>query len=228
VLLPRCIYLTCHGLGEPPRTTDPAEHPFWLEVDVFGRALSTAAAVERRTGASVQFTFDDGNISDHRLAWPLLASCRRSAIFFVCGSRIGKPGYLAAEQLRELSEAGMTIGCHGYEHVSWRTFSDRQLTEQLARGRSSIEAAIGRPVDLASAPFGEFDRRVVRAVNAAGFTSLFTSSGGFATGDRGLVPRTTLKAGISPEQDLPRLARLSGRAWDSWYDRARRLKYWTS
>ena len=224
-MLPRRLYLTCHGLGIPSAGSDEAAARFWLPPELFERTLHVAAAIERRVGVDIRFTFDDGNASDHDIALPLLLAHGRRAKFFVCGERIGQPGYLDAGQLRGMTAANMIIGCHGYSHVSWRSLTDAALTQELQAGRRAIEAVTGRPVDVASAPFGELDHRVVQAAAAAGFKCLFASSGGFATSDTGLIPRNTLKQGFVPERDLPRMAARPNRAWAGVYDTARRIKY---
>lgn len=224
-MLPRHLYLTCHGLGTAPAGIDGEARRFWLPVDVFARTLVVADELERDAGVEIRFTFDDGNASDYLYALPLLLAGQRSATFFICAGLIGQPGYLDAGQLREIAAAGMTIGSHGYEHRNWRVASDRDLDHELKGGKRAIEALVDQPIVIASTPFGAIDRRVVDAAATAGFKSLFASSGGFATGDSGLIPRNTLKADFMPEWDLPRLASRLHRAWAGIYDTARRLKY---
>ena len=224
-MLPSRLYLTFHGLGFPPVGSEAEARVFWLAPDVFRRTLHTAGDIENQNGIEIRFTFDDGNSSDYTVAFPLLTAIRRRAKFFVCGSRIGKPGYLDASQLREMAAAGMVIGCHGYAHVNWRTLSDDLLARELSQGRQAVEEACGHRVDIASAPFGELDPRVVRAASSAGFKSLFASSGGFATSATGLVPRNTIKQGFEPNRDLTSMVTRGNRAWTGVYDTARRLKY---
>jgi peptidoglycan/xylan/chitin deacetylase (PgdA/CDA1 family) len=224
-MLPRRLYLTCHGLGVPREGLSSEACRFWVPTAVFKRCLDVAARLEAGTGIEIHFTFDDGNATDCTEALPLLRAHRRQAIFFVCAGRIGRPGYLDADQIRQLVAAGMTIGCHGYEHLDWRLASDDKLHHELVDGRRAIEAASGTTVDLASAPFGALDQRVVRAAAAAGFKCLFASSGGFATGGSGLIPRNSLQAGFEPERDLVRMVSTTSRAWAGLYDTARRVKY---
>lgn len=224
-MLPSRFYLTCHGLGTPPAGLADESCRYWLSVDLFERVLEVAAALERDRSVDIRFTFDDGNASDLALALPLLRKRGRKAKFFVCAGRIGKAGYLDAADLREVAAAGMTIGCHGHAHVNWRLADDTALHHELVEGRRLIETVAGRPVDVASAPFGGVDRRVVRAAAAAGYRCLFASSGGFATSDSGLIPRNTLKSCFEPEIDLPRMVGWSRRAWAGLYDTGRRVKY---
>lgn len=224
-MLPRRLNLTFHGLGTPPAGLPEDSRRFWLPLDVFERCLGIAAEFERVHGIEIGFTFDDGNESDFTLALPRLIAHGRTARFFACAGRIDKPGYLGRRELRDLAAAGMIIGCHGFAHLNWTTASDSELQHEVQGGKRAIEDVIGAPVDVASAPFGALDRRVVRAVAEAGFESLFTSSGGFATARTGLVPRNTLKAGFDPERDLASMTARPTRAWAGLYDTARRIKY---
>jgi peptidoglycan/xylan/chitin deacetylase (PgdA/CDA1 family) len=225
MILPRHLFLTWHGIGRPQGAIDEAARQFWLPTDVLERTLEAAGDVERRTGIRIGFTFDDGNASDHAIVLPRLVACRRTATFFVCAGRIGQPGYLTAAELRDMHGAGMAIGCHGYAHRNWREASDGELAHELKEGRRAIEDVVGASVISASVPFGALDKRVARAAAANGFKSLFTSSGGIATAETGLVPRNTIKVGFSPEQDLARMATRTQRLWSGAYDKARRLKY---
>lgn len=209
----------------PPAVLSEQSRRFWLPLDVFERCLLTAADIERAHDIEIQFTFDDGNQTDFDQALPRLRAHDRKATFFVCAGRLDKPGYLGRGQLRTMAAAGMTIGCHGYDHLSWPGTSDELLRHELLDGKLAIEAALGTPIDVASAPFGALDRRVVKAAADAGFKCLFASSGGFATAATGLIPRNTLKAGFEPERDMPQLVARHLRAWAGIYDTARRIKY---
>jgi peptidoglycan/xylan/chitin deacetylase (PgdA/CDA1 family) len=225
LMLPRCLHLTFHGLGATPASVRDEARRFWLPVDILERTLALAPRLEASNGIEIRFTFDDGNVSDHDLALPLLLAHRRAASFFVCAGRIGQPGHLSPAQLRALVHSGMVVGCHGYDHLNWREVDDRQLIHELRDARRQIAVAAGAAVDIASAPFGAIDQRVVRAVAAAGYKALFASSGGFATADSGLIPRNTLRAGFEPERDLARMIGRGQRAWSGLHDAARRARY---
>lgn len=217
--------MTLHGLGTVPSGVSDAARRFWLPAAIFERTLELTPQVEANTGVDICFTFDDGNLSDRTIGLPLLQAHGRKATFFVCAGRIGKPGFLGPAELRELVDAGMTIGSHGYDHRNWREASDAELAHELKDSKEMIEAVVGRTVDVASAPFGALDHRVVNAAAATGFHSLFASSGGFATASSGLIPRNTLKSCFNPDRDLERMTRRSQRAWDGLYDTVRRVKY---
>lgn len=224
-MLPRRFYITLHGLGPAPSWSCVSERQFWLPVEVFERTLVLAPELERAEGIEIVFTFDDGNETDIAVAAPLLEAYDRRAQFFVCAGRVGAPGYLDRQQLRDLVARGMEIGSHGYDHLDWRTATDDALARETSDSKRVIEAAIGRPIAFAAAPFGAIDQRVLRRTLEAGYRGLYASSGGFATSSEGLVPRTSLKVGFDPERDLPAMVSRSRRAWSGAYDLLRRVKY---
>lgn len=223
-MLPRRFFLNFHGLGEPARPLEDGERPYWLPVPVFRETLDRVPEIKAR-GIDLEFTFDDGNLSDFQYAFPLLAERGRAAHFFVLAGRIGEPGSLSAEQIREMSEAGMTIGSHGWDHVDWRQADPDALRRELMDSRARIEDVAGHAITAAAVPFGLFDARVVAAAKAAGYRQIFASSGGFTYTAHGLVPRTSPREGFTPDKELDGLVSLGARADSAWRDPLRRLRH---
>jgi peptidoglycan/xylan/chitin deacetylase (PgdA/CDA1 family) len=124
--------------------------------------------------------------------------------------------------------AGMTIGSHGFDHINWSAAPADQLAREFLGARARIEDVIGAVIDTASVPFGMVDRRVAQWAIKAGFTRLFTSSGGFATADVGLIPRNSIINGFDPATDLEKLTALRWRANSALRDPIRRRRYWGS
>ena len=151
----RSIILTFHGVGAPMREFEPSESDFWLSRDRFLSVLDSVAGRE-----DVRITFDDGNASDVEHALPALRERGLRATFFVVASRIGKPAFLDAGAIRELTAAGMVIGCHGMRHRRWRR-ARRAIAARGARRREGDPRGDRRaPVVEAACPFGSYDRRV--------------------------------------------------------------------
>jgi peptidoglycan/xylan/chitin deacetylase (PgdA/CDA1 family) len=225
-LLPSSLYLTWHGVGEPHGNVSAAEARYWIPVVVFAATLAAIPALEAEHRVKVHLTFDDGNESDYSQAFRLLQHAAQTGMFFICASRIDQPDYLSTVQLRDMHKAGMTIGSHGFDHVNWRAATEDQLQHELVGSRARIEDALGAPITMASVPFGMIDRRVAQSAIKAGFTRLFTSSGGFATSDTGLIPRHSIVRGFDPAVDLAQLMAVQRRAKSALRDPIRRLRYW--
>lgn len=223
-MLPKRFFLNFHGLGKPVRSIADEERPYWLPPSAFAETLDRAPELKRR-GISLEITFDDGNLSDFTEAFPLLAERGRKARFFVLAGRIDKPGSLSRSQIREMAEAGMTIGSHGWAHVDWRKAGPDELRRELMDSRAAIEDAAGEAVTAAAVPFGLFDARIVAAAKAAGYRQIFTSSGGYTWSLSGLVPRTSPREGFTASRDLEKLLSLKARAVSALRDPLRRLKH---
>jgi peptidoglycan/xylan/chitin deacetylase (PgdA/CDA1 family) len=225
-VLPATLYLTWHGIGQPASNVSRDEARYWNPVGVFADTLALIPAFTSKHGIAVHMTFDDGNHSDYSQAFKLLMQHGLTGIFFVCASRIDQPHYLSKAELREMHAAGMTIGSHGFDHINWSVASDGQLQQEFFGARSRIEDALGAAIDSASVPFGMVDRRVAQWAIRAGFTRLFTSSGGFATSDSGLIPRNSIINGFDPDVDMTKFTALQWRAASAVRDPIRRLRYW--
>jgi peptidoglycan/xylan/chitin deacetylase (PgdA/CDA1 family) len=213
------INVTFHGIGEPASEITAAEQRVWLDEAEFGAVLDRIATRE-----GVRITFDDGNLSDVRVGLPALRQRCLAATFFLVAGRLGEPGFLDEDDVRELSRAGMRIGCHGMRHRAWRRLSEADLHEELVVARERLEQAAGVPVSEAACPFGAYDRRVLGALRRYGYQRVFTSDGGTARANRWIQPRTSLGPGAAaalepllspsrPAAALPRQAKLVIKRW---------------
>lgn len=208
------LNFTFHGIGPAPTWLERSERPVWVSEVDFCSALD---AIHRRDRAEV--TFDDGNSSDTAIALPALLERGMSGRFFVVAGRVGSPGYLSADDLGALHDAGMQIGVHGMRHRSWRGLAEDDLQEEILESRRQLEVHVGERLTTAACPFGAYDRRVLRALRRAGFTRVFSSDGGFAFPEAWLQPRNTLTRG----SDAGTIDRIARQAW-SLSGRLRRAK----
>lgn len=187
------IIINFHGLGPLNRDIDSGEFSCWLDPPHFESVLDHVMGNDR-----VLVTFDDGNASDHEIAFPALMKRGMRAVFFVCSGRIGQPGFLNIDQLRALQAGGMTIGSHGVRHKAWRDLGRSELEEEVSGSRKALEEMCGKTVDLAACPFGGYDRRVLSALRNAGYCAVFTSDGGESQNSQWLRPRVTIKRSFTP------------------------------
>jgi peptidoglycan/xylan/chitin deacetylase (PgdA/CDA1 family) len=182
----RELILTFHGLGEPSDEIANAHRKVWSPVEAFQAIVDP---LPRQAGG---LAFDDGNSSDVEHALPILARRGLTARFFPLVGRIGAAGYLSAADIAELSAAGMGIGSHGCHHRNWRTLDDGELHEELTLSRRTLAEIVGREIVETACPFGSYDRRVLRALRAAGYRRVFSSDGGTGPAGAWLSPRTTV------------------------------------
>jgi peptidoglycan/xylan/chitin deacetylase (PgdA/CDA1 family) len=195
----RVTILNFHGLGEPGRAIDDPDEPsVWLDTDAFEQVLDRFGS---RPG--VRITFDDGNKSDVEVALPELLRRRLTATFFPLAGKLGQPGYLTADDVRDLAESGMGIGTHGMDHRTWRHMDAPTLEAELVTSRTILEAAARQRVVLAACPFGSYDRGALSALRRLGYATAFTSDGGSARLGAFVQPRNTIVRDQVPEAADP-------------------------
>jgi peptidoglycan/xylan/chitin deacetylase (PgdA/CDA1 family) len=186
-----CI-LTFHGIGQPERALANGEEKFWLSASSFEAVLDL---VRGRRG--VEITFDDSNSSDFKEGLPALLKRGMRATFFVVSQRIDAPGFLTTDQVRQLIEAGMSIGSHGAMHRPWAELHATDLRYELIESRKQLENVIGARVEEAACPFGSYNRRVLKALRHAGYTKVYTSDDGLACPSDWILARNTVTRGQS-------------------------------
>lgn len=192
-----------HGIGTPGEGVPPEEVPYWCPTSLWPDLADALVGLSSEGQVKVEITFDDGNLSDLTVALPALLDRGLKATFLVCSARLGKPGYLTPENLRELVAAGMEVGSHGHEHVDLRRLDDEGLAFEARSSRKLIEQAAGAPVRRFALPFGSYDRRVL--ANLHDYESVYSSDAVRARPGRWLVPRHSYVRGWRAD-DLRRFA----------------------
>ncbi|CCG03677.1 polysaccharide deacetylase family protein [Blastococcus saxobsidens] len=124
----------------------------------------------------VLLTFDDGSVTHHSVALPVLTELAFPAAFFPMTVVLGKPDWLSADQLRDLDRAGMTIGAHSWDHQRVDRLTGDQWAVQLDRPRAELAAILGHPVDLLAYPHGVWSPEALPRVEAAGYRAAFQLS----------------------------------------------------
>jgi peptidoglycan/xylan/chitin deacetylase (PgdA/CDA1 family) len=146
----------------------------WLQSQGF-RGLSVSDALNKKTDGGIVVTFDDGCESDITFAAPILHKANFGATFYITVGYLGRPGYMVARQVRELSDAGFEIGCHSMTHPYLSDISEPQLNREITEAKSQLEEMIGRAVHHFSCPGGRWSPRVADVARRGGYRSVATS-----------------------------------------------------
>lgn len=85
---------------------------------------------------------------------------------------------LTSAGVRDLVQAGFSIGFHTRRHDRMTALDDDALDAALRDGRSEIEAIVGDRLTAIAYPHGDADVRVARAAERAGFEIGFTGAVG--------------------------------------------------
>jgi peptidoglycan/xylan/chitin deacetylase (PgdA/CDA1 family) len=112
----------------------------------------------------IVITFDDGKESDYIIAYPLMAERGIKGTSYITTSWIGKEGYLNWEQVKELKQAGWTIGCHTHTHPRLTALVDEDIHHELNKVNLAFkDQGLSIPQHHAY-PFGDHNDRVVSIV----------------------------------------------------------------
>ena len=151
-------------------------------------------------------TFDDGHISNHAYALPMLQDAGTTAHFFITAGWTGtRDGYMEPRHLRELYAAGHAVGAHSWSHALLTGCSDAELQHELCDAKVALEDWIGAPVSALSLPGGRGNARVLRACRKAGYTTVWTSTPGVTPSvSEPVIGRFNILAGVT-EEALARL-----------------------
>ena len=160
------------------------------------------AEVQRRVSRcesrtpSVAITFDDGYGDNCDFALPLLIELQLPATYFVSTAfiqdqypfphdqRVGRPLRVnTIEQIREIAEQGIEIGCHTRHHVDFgRVHDPLEIRREIIEAKDELEQLIGRAVRYFAFPFGmppQLTQAAIEAVHEAGFHGFCSAFGGY-------------------------------------------------
>jgi peptidoglycan/xylan/chitin deacetylase (PgdA/CDA1 family) len=146
----------------------------WLQSQGFS-GLSVSDALGKKTAGGIVLTFDDGCESDLTVAAPILRKANFGATFYITVGYLGRPGYMVARQVRELSDAGFEIGSHSMTHPYLSDLTEAQINREIVDSKLQLEEMIGRPVHHFSCPGGRWNPKVAEVARRAGYHSVTTS-----------------------------------------------------
>ena len=125
----------------------------------------------------VAIAFDDGFLSVYEHALPLLQRHRFPATVFLVTDYCGKTNAWPSQpphvtrrplldwtHLREMVQAGVTVGSHTRTHANLTRLSPLEIEAELEGSKRAIEDMLGHPVDTLAYPYGAYDDVVREAV----------------------------------------------------------------
>ena len=116
-------------------------------------ALRNSEALPPKT---VGLSVDDAYSSVYSRAWPILKEAGFPLTVFVATDPVDKqlPRYMSWEQLREISEEGVTIGSQTKFHPHMADLSRTKIIDELSQSNGQFEAKLGNTPDLFAYPYG--------------------------------------------------------------------------
>lgn len=147
-------------------------------------SLHDAAVMIRegdRDKRTVALTFDDGPSNFYSDAFPVLKKHGFTATVFMISDRVGAAGYLSAEQVKEISDAGLDIGSHSVSHADLKELNAEELKREVEGSRAVLEEVTGREPAFFAYPEGKFNALVRKAVIDAGYEGAVATNPGRGT-----------------------------------------------
>jgi peptidoglycan/xylan/chitin deacetylase (PgdA/CDA1 family) len=140
-----------------------------------------------RSGKVVGITFDDGYQNNLVHALPALARHGFSSTCYAVSGLLGKTNIwdenigipqtplMDEGEIRQWVAGGQEIGSHTHRHINLLETHEPGDRDEMALGKTGLEAVIGRPVDHFCYPYGHFKARHVELARELGFTTATTT-----------------------------------------------------
>lgn len=122
-------------------------------------------------------TFDDGDASVARAAFPALHAAGVPATVFVISERLDRPGSLTRAELRSLAAVGWEVGSHGAGHAFLPDLTPASARRDLTSALAALDELLGPAPRCLAYPYGGHDARV-RSLAGALHACAFTTSPG--------------------------------------------------
>lgn len=128
---------------------------------------------------SVVLTFDDGWQNQYLNAFPLLKKYNDTATFFIFTDAIDHEYFLTSNQIKEMDNAGMTIGGHTRTHPYLPSITDEaDLENEIINGKKITENKLEHPIQIFAYPFGHYNDQIISVVKKAGYVAARSAYGG--------------------------------------------------
>ena len=147
-----------------------------LSLDDLIEAKNNGVELSRKT---VILTFDDGYLDNYTNAYPLLKKYGFTATMYISSDKVGQPGYMNWDQLKELNENGFEIGSHSRLHNHLPDVSPEEWVNEIQQSRVILQKNLAAAINHFSYPVGGFNEKIKHIVKSSGYTSAVTTNRGF-------------------------------------------------
>lgn len=133
-------------------------------------------------GRTVVLTVDDAFRSLYDNAWPLLKEAGIPFTVFVATQSIDQrqADYMTWDELREMKEAGVTIGSQAVTHPHMAALRPARNQRELTLSAQRLTEELGTPPAYFAYPYGETSAEVIRLTMDAGYEAAFGQHSGAA------------------------------------------------
>jgi peptidoglycan/xylan/chitin deacetylase (PgdA/CDA1 family) len=130
----------------------------------------------------VVITFDDGDVSVFKNAFPIMKRFGFVGVVYIVGNRLEADGFMHPDQIKKLASRGWEVGSHSMTHTDL-TFDHEALRHELADSKRLLEEKVGVHVDSFAYPFATIDPVTAQKAYEIGYTNA-VGVGTFYTNDK--------------------------------------------
>lgn len=131
---------------------------------------------KNNSDSNIIITFDDGHISNAKMAVPILREFKFSATFFVTTNRINNgTEWLKWEDISEMLKLGMDVQVHGHTHVFLDESNAQVLEKELFEPKRLMKEKLSHEVRHFSLPGGRFSKETMSMAKTFNYLSISTS-----------------------------------------------------
>lgn len=176
------IYMFHHVLLDPQpelSTCKLSTEDFEKFVSVPRKYASLEAAAEDNAYSGLcAVTFDDGLADVYTVAYPILKAKGIPFTVFVLSRFADQPGYLTADQIREMAaDPLVTIAAHGTEHRILTECTPEECHQEIFESKQTLETITGVPCRFFAYSHGQYNENVLALVEEAGYEKAFAVAG---------------------------------------------------
>ncbi len=172
------LYHGIEDLERSARQMDDIDREYVLDRRRFESHIAYLAA-KPPSSVRAAISFDDGDLSGYTMAAPLLERHGLRGEFFIVTRWIGTPGFMSADDLRDLVRRGHGVHSHSRTHPRLPSLTPAQIEDELKGSKDDLEAILGAAVTQFSIPGGSYDNRVLDIARTAGYTTVMNSVEGY-------------------------------------------------
>ncbi|MBN1446031.1 MAG: polysaccharide deacetylase family protein [Candidatus Omnitrophica bacterium] len=179
---------TPHPIPSPPRVegfTGEKLNPSPRLQQGYGGQVPRVEGVRGKT----LVTFDDGYADNLWHALPVLKKLGIKPVIFLTVNYIGskdifkryknieRDRFMDWGEVREMSAQGVVFGSHSLSHPHLTQIEGNSLRREVAGSKKEIEDRTGREAGIFCYPYGDFNERVIDAVEKAGYKGAVVTPG---------------------------------------------------
>ncbi len=188
-----------HHVLKPPFLTYPFVSSLNVSTDQFDKQLSfykqqgytTISLDQLKDGLEgkavlpkkpLLLTFDDGGEDLYQNAYPILKKYNFQSSSFLITGRIGNPGYLSWDQVKELKNSGIVmVGSHSVNHYRMTLITDPKVIRyELTESKKTLEEQLGQNIGWFSYPYGNYNNHIASEVKKANYKGAVSTVEGAA------------------------------------------------